>query len=328
MNLPAILQGSGVELILAALAGMIFVIAVAAGVRSMLGGRSEVVERLERVGRTDLDALELAGAAGMPSATASTLPQLVAKLLRPFAFLAKPSKSEELSRAKLKLIQGGYRGENAMEIFLGLKLFLAPLFTIIFLEVNANLVKPLEMPLDLVIALWICALTFFAPNIWLRGKVQERQQALERALPDAMDLLVTCVEAGLGLDAAISRVATEMALSSPLLSEELTLTFLEVQAGITRADSFRRLAERTGVEDLRSLSAMLIQTDLFGTSVARALRVHSEGMRIKRMQRAEEKAAMVSVKMTIPLVLCILPSLIAVVMGPAIVMMSKSFGGQ
>jgi tight adherence protein C len=96
---------------------------------------------------------------------------------------------------------------------------------------------------------------------------------------------------------------------------------------VPRADSFRRLAERTGVEDLRSLSAMLIQTDIFGTSVARALRVHSEGMRIKRMQRAEEKAAMVSVKMTIPLVLCILPSLIAVVMGPAIVMITKSFGG-
>ena len=99
-----------------------------------------------------------------------------------------------------------------------------------------------------------------------------------------------------------------------------------MQAGVSRADSFRRLAERTGVEDLRSLAAMLIQTDIFGTSVARALRIHSEGRRVKRMQQAEEKAAMVSVKMTIPLVLCILPSLIAVVMGPAIVMISQSFG--
>jgi len=113
----------------------------------------------------------------------------------------------------------------------------------------------------------------------------------------------------------VARVSQEMTLSSPILADELNTTFLEVQAGVTRADSFRRLAERTGVEDLRSLSAMLIQTDIFGTSVARALRIHSDGMRIKRMQQAEEKAAMVSVKMTIPLVLCILPSLIAVVMG-------------
>jgi tight adherence protein C len=142
-----------------------------------------------------------------------------------------------------------------------------------------------------------------------------------------MDLLVTCVEAGLGLDAAMARVSEEMTLASPILATELNHTFLEVQAGIPRADSFRRLAERTGVEDLRALSAMLIQTDIFGTSVARALRVHSDGMRVKRMQRAEEKAAMVSVKMTIPLVLCILPSLIAVVMGPAVVMIKNAFGG-
>src|SRR5262249_39425200 len=256
------------------------------------------------------------------------LARTMAKILRPFAIvLARPSRTEELSRARLNLVRGGYRGENALEIFLGLKLFLAPLFTILFLEVNTHLATPLESPINVVIAIWICAVTYFAPNFWLNGRIKERQRNIERALPDAMDLLVTCVESGLGLDAAMSRVSQEMGLSSPLLSEELNQTFLEIQAGVPRADSFRKLAERTGVEDLRSLSAMLIQTDIFGTSVARPLRIHSEGMRIKRMQRAEEKAAMVSVKMTIPLVLCILPSLIAVVMGPAIVMIMKSFGG-
>jgi tight adherence protein C len=122
----------------------------------------------------------------------------------------------------------------------------------------------------------------------------------------------------LGIDASLSRVSEEIGIASPTLAAELNVTFLEVQAGVTRPDAFRRLAERTGVEELRQLSAMLIQTELFGTSVARALRVHAEGMRIKRMQRAEEKAAMVGVKMTIPLVLCILPSLIAVMLGPAI----------
>jgi tight adherence protein C len=325
-NLLAMLGNPAFMLGAAALAGMVFVVAAAAALRSMLSGRNEVVERLERGAQGRLDPFEIGSQVSMPGERREIV-RTMAKLLRPFARLARPSKSEELSRAKLNLIRGGYRGENALEIFLGLKLFLAPLFTIIFLEVNARLVVPLDHPLDYVIAVWICGVTFFAPNIWLNSKIKERQRGIERALPDAMDLLVTCVEAGLGLDAAMSRVAAEMGLSSPLLADELNQTFLEVQAGVPRADSFRRLAERTGVEDLRSLSAMLIQTDIFGTSVARALRVHSEGMRIKRMQRAEEKAAMVSVKMTIPLVLCILPSLIAVVMGPAIVMITKSFGG-
>jgi tight adherence protein C len=131
--------------------------------------------------------------------------------------------------------------------------------------------------------------------------------------------MVTCVEAGLGLDSAIFRVAQEISVASPVLGSELNLTYLEIQAGIPRADAFRRLADRTGVEDLRSLSATLIQTDVFGTSIARALRVHGDGMRVRRMQLAEEKTAMVGVKMTFPLILFILPSLIAVIMGPAVV---------
>jgi tight adherence protein C len=328
VNLGDLFSGSGVDLALGAGAAMVFVVAVAAGVRALLGRRNEVVQRLERVGRVQVEGMEPAGDGGAEGGgDVNQLQQFAARILRPFAKLAKPSKSEELSRTKAKLIRGGYRGENALEIFLGLKLFLAPLFTIGFLEINANLPKPMSSPLDFVIALWICAVMFFAPNLWLRSKISERQQAIERSLPDAMDLLVTCVEAGLGLDAALGRVSEEMALASPILGFELNHTVLEVQAGVPRADSFRRLAERTGLEDLRSLAAMLIQTEIFGTSVARALRVHADSMRIKRMQHAEEKAAMASVKMTIPLIMCVLPSLMAVVMGPAIVMITKSFAG-
>jgi tight adherence protein C len=327
VGVDALLSTPGVQLGLAATACVVFVVAVAGGVRSMLSGRTDVVDRLGRVGRAgELDPLDQSGShSGAYIVQRETAAQKLAKVLKPFSILAKPTKSEELSRAKLNLVRAGLRGPNALEIFLGLKLFFAPLLTIAFLELNANLTNPMEFPVDVVLAIWICGFTFFAPNIWLNSKIKERQMALERALPDAMDLLVTCVEAGLGMDAAMSRVAQELKLSSPLLGEELQHTFLEVQAGVTRADSFRRLAERTGVEDLRSLSAMLIQTELFGTSVARALRIHSEGMRVKRMQQAEEKAAMVSVKMTIPLVICILPSLIAVVMGPAIVMITENF---
>ena len=325
MNLDALLSSPTVVLGFAAVAGMIFVIAVAAGLRSFFSGRNDVVDRLGRPSDDDFD--RSSSHAAPPR---QELAKTLAMLLKPFSALARPTKSDELSRARLNMVRAGLRGENSFEIFMGMKLFIAPLLTIGFLELNANLTSPMQFPVDVVLAIWICGFVFFVPNIWLNSKIKERQQTIERALPDAMDLLVTCVEAGLGLDAAIMRVSQELQLSSPLLGDELNHTFLEVQAGVTRADSFRRLAERTGVEDLRSLSAMLIQTEIFGTSVARALRIHSDSMRIKRMQQAEEKAAMVSVKMTIPLVLFILPSLVAVVMGPAIVMITQSFnaGGQ
>jgi tight adherence protein C len=328
MNLEALIGNQSLVLAIASIAGMLCVLFIAVALRSTFSGRNEVVDRLGRVGRANaLDTLDASGTFRAPEPAKLDFAKTLASLLKPFSALARPTKSDELSRARLNMIRAGLRGENALEIFMGLKLFLAPLLTIAFLEFNANLTNPIQFPVDVVLSVWICGFVFFVPNFWLNGKIKERQQALERGLPDAMDLLVTCVEAGLGLDAAMSRVAQELVLSAPILADELNQTFLEVQAGVPRADSFRRLAERTGVEDLRSLSAMLIQTDIFGTSVARALRIHSDGMRVKRMQQAEEKAAMVSVKMTVPLVLFILPSLIAVVMGPAIVMITQSFGG-
>jgi tight adherence protein C len=304
------LGGMSWELALASLGAMVAVVAAAAGIRSMLGSRtSEVVERLERtVGRTD----------GVDRAAGRTRSGL-GRVLQPLSWVVRPTKAAELSRLRNRLIQGGYRGAYALEAFLATKVLLAFVCTIAVLEVNAHLLRRLTFPFDMVVTVWTCIFAFFLPNIWLGSRVKERQGHVERALPDAMDLLVTCVEAGLGIDAALSRVSEEIGLASPLLGAELNLTFLEIQAGVARPDAFRRLAERTGVEDLRSLSAMLIQTELFGTSVARALRVHSDGMRVRRMQRAEERAAMVGVKMTIPLVLFILPSLVSVLIGPAIV---------
>jgi len=314
------------ELLLAAGGGMVFVLALAAALRSLLSRKDEVVERIERTmggaGATaGMNPLQLAAAQ-------DTYAPLLARVLRPLSALARPAKGEELNRLRNDMIRAGYRGEHAMEIFLGVKLGATPIITVLFLVVNSHLPRPMQFPADAGVALVLAAMTFFLPNLWLRGRISERQTAIERALPDAMDLLVTCVEAGLGMDAAITRVAEEMMLAAPLLAEELRQTSREIQAGVPRADGFRRLAERTGVEDLRALSAMLIQTDMFGTSIAKALRTHGESMRIRRAQRAEEKAAMVSVKMTIPLILCILPSLIAVVMGPAVAMIIKNFSGQ
>jgi tight adherence protein C len=250
----------------------------------------------------------------------------LAGFLRPFARLVKPSGGEELSRIQRSLVHAGYRSENAVEILLGVKLLLPLVVILILWQIDAHLAQPLELPPAVAMAFIFIAFAFFLPNLWLRSQIQKRQALLGDSLPDSMDLLVTCVEAGLSLDAAMGRVAQELELVAPLLAQELKQTLLEIQAGVRRSDAFHRLSTRTGLEDLRTLSAMIIQTELFGTSVSRALRVHAEGMRTKRMQKAEERAAMASVKMTIPLIACILPSLFAVVLGPAIATIVKKMG--
>ncbi len=169
------------------------------------------------------------------------------------------------------------------------------------------------------------AIGLFLPNGWLERAIRHRQLAIEEGLPNALDLLVTCVEAGLGLDLAVQRVAREIALAHPVLSEELTLTFLEVKAGARRSDAFGRLAARTGVHDVKSLVATLNQTEIFGTSVANALRVQADGLRTARTQGAEERGALLSVKMTFPLVLCFLPALLVVILGPAVLNLLQTF---
>jgi tight adherence protein C len=240
----------------------------------------------------------------------------VAVQLRPLE--AAPGELDDSrSRLRRQLTWGGFRGTRSPQRFVAAKLALAGTGLASVLVANALRTTPLPMPLAF--AIWATAGGYFIPNLWLRSRVAERQKALQRALPDALDLLVTCVEAGLGLDAALQRVADETALAFPLLSSELRLAFLETKAGIPRIDAMRRLADRTGVTELRSLAATLAQTEMFGTSVGAALRVQAEGIRIRRMQLAEERAAYVAVKMTFPLVLCILPSLFSVLLGPAIV---------
>lgn len=206
---------------------------------------------------------------------------------------------------------------RAVELFYGAKLALALALGAAVIAADALRTSPL--PHYQLYAVVAAAVGFYGPSIWLGGRVTEHQQALARSLPNAMDLLVTCVEAGLGLEAALLRITGEIGLSAPELAHELRVTTGEMQAGVRRAEAFRRLAERTGLEELRSLSAMLIQTEMFGTSIAQALRVHASAMRTRRTHRAEEQAATVSVKMLLPLIFFILPSLFAVILGPAIV---------
>lgn len=224
---------------------------------------------------------------------------------------------EGASRLRQQLVWAGFRRPRAPQLFLVAKIALSGGAVAAFAAINATRAQPFDMALPL--AVWAGGVGFYFPNLWLRGRVARRQTQLDRSLPDALDLLVTCVEAGLGLDAALQRVADEIALAHPLLSSELRQVFLEIKAGIGRIPAFRRMAARTGSAELRALSATLAQTEMFGTSIGSALRVQAESIRIRRMQRAEEKAAYVAVKMTLPLVVCILPSLIAIVVGPAVV---------
>ena len=321
-----LIAGLNPTMLVAAIGGVVAVIAIGFGARAAFGGRrDEVIERLERT--TTTGGMDLGGGVmGERERPERGIARLAA-VLRPLARLVKPAPGEELSRINQSLVHAGYRSENAVEILLGTKLLLPLIVIIIMWQIDSHLETPLELPPAIAFAFIGIAFAFFLPNLVLRSKIAERQTAVSDALPDSMDLLVTCVEAGLSLDAAMARVGQELELVAPVLAQEIKQTLLEIQAGVKRSDAFHRLSNRTGVEDLRTLSAMIIQTEMFGTSVSRALCVHAEGMRTKRMQLAEEKAAMVSVKMTVPLIMCILPSLFAVVIWPAVAMIAKRMVG-
>jgi len=197
-------------------------------------------------------------------------------------------------------------------VFFGIRLGCA-------LVVFALLASPLIIRPNLPVALVGCALGYLVPSMLLGRLAKKRQHKIRLGLPDALDLLVVSVEAGLGLDQAIQRVGTELNFAHPDLSEELRLINLELRAGKARVDALRNFADRTGVDDVQSLVAMLVQTDKFGTSVAQSLRVHSDTVRTKRRQRAEEAAAKTGVKMVFPLVFCIFPAIWVVTIGPAVI---------
>ena len=265
-----------------------------------------------------------------PSAPTRSGESPAARLVRLLSRLVRPSEASEISRVRARLDHAGLRGEHALELYLGSKLLLSLALAGGFFGLTTLSARAIPHATSLTIVL--AAIGFYAPSMWLSGRVEERQRLLSRALPDALDLLVVCVEAGLGVEAAIARVVQEIGLRAPLLAREFGQLTLEVRAGVARGEAFRRLAARTGLDELRALAATLVQTELFGTSIARALRMQSEGMRIKRSQRAEERAATVATKMLVPLILCVLPSLFTVILGPAAVRIVRSLlpslGGQ
>ena len=242
------------------------------------------------------------------------------------SILSKPLESRtdvERHRLALRLAQAGYRSDRADMVFLSLKMLLMMVgATLGFLL--AWWMKWTGMNVFNLTVLGAVA-GFQGPNLWLRSASRKRIERISMALPDSLDMLVLAVEAGLGLDAAIRRVADEMKGTFPELSEEWQLAARETQMGVLRAEAMRKMAERTGVSEMRSLVAILLQSEKFGTSIAHSLRVYSDSFRTKRFQRAEEIAAKLPVKLIIPLMLFIMPALFVVLVGPAALSLYHAF---
>jgi len=227
----------------------------------------------------------------------------------------RPSNEAELSKIRLELLNAGFRGEQAVAIYYGLKV-LAMLT--LFAVATPFIVGKFGMSQkSLSYALVAAGFGFYLPGIVIGRIKKRRMDAIFLGLPDAIDLMVVCVEAGLGLDTAMRRVTSELSTSCPALCEEFMIANFQVQMGRTRKDVLRDLGTRTGLDDLRALAAVIIQAEKFGSSIGQALRVQSDSMRTKRRQLAEERAAKTAVKIMIPLVLFIFPGVFVVLVGPA-----------
>jgi tight adherence protein C len=228
----------------------------------------------------------------------------------------KPKSAEEQSNLKIKLANAGFRKENVPMTFLACKSIFGVGLLILTLVFTISSGMPIQKIFGF--AAFAGGLGFMLPDGWLYLTIKGRQEKLTYALPDCLDLMVVSVEAGLGLDAAMMKVSQEMGKVHPELAEEFMLVNMEIQMGLTRSDALSNIAIRTGVPAIRSLSAILVQAEKFGTSIASALRTHAEGLRTKRRQEAEERAAKTAVKLVLPLILFIFPAIFVVLAGPAV----------
>jgi tight adherence protein C len=232
------------------------------------------------------------------------------------------ARQKDTSGIRMQLVQAGYRNDSAVQIFYGSKVALAIVFFLAALIFDEHL--PFAKSNPLLGVLMMTLLGYVMPAFILKKKVKARQKRLRLSLPDALDLMVVCVEAGLGLDQAMANVSQELRLTHPEIAQELNLVNLEMTAGTRRLDALRNLSDRTGVEDIRKLVAVLIQADRFGTSVGESLRTHSEYMRLKRRQTAEEQANKVAVKLVFPIFFFIMPAIVLVAAGPAMIRVFKT----
>lgn len=230
-----------------------------------------------------------------------------------------PKSQAESSVVQQRLIRAGYRKDSSLSFFYGTKLVVPVVLCVVVFLTGIASDSPLVM--------YVCAIAvgYLAPDFWLGRKIKMRQKAIRLGLPDVLDMLVICVEAGLGLDQATSRAAQELGTAHPALCDELNIVVLEQGAGRSRIDAWRHLAERVDVGTVRSLVSTLIQAEQYGTSVAKTLRTHSDTIRTQRIQQVEELAAKTTIKLIFPLVLFIFPCLFLVTLGPAAIVMADAF---
>ena len=224
------------------------------------------------------------------------------------------------------LVRAGIRDASAPMVFIGAKVVSAILCGSGWLAVNFAMAHPIGSTLFSGLVAGVVG--FYLPTFWLYSKGESRRGQIQRSLPDALDLLVVCVESGLGLNAAIERVGREIMLASPSLADEFLMVNQEIRTGLARSEALRRLARRTGVEDIYALTAMMIQADRLGTSIAQSLRAHAESMRTKRRQRAEQMARKAGIKLAFPLVFLIFPALLVVILGPAAIQLMEAIAAQ
>jgi tight adherence protein C len=233
-----------------------------------------------------------------------------------------PKSQAEVSAILQRLIRAGFRKESAVRIFYGSKVLVPMvLFAAVFLLGLGNYVNPFFVYVGAL------GLGFLVPDFWLGRQITKRQGSIRRGLPDVLDLLVICIEAGLGLDQATARTTEELRNAQPEICDELGIVVLEQRAGRPRSEAWKHLADRTGVDSVRNLVSMLVQSEQFGTSIAKTLRVQSDTLRTQRVQTVEEMAAKTTVKIVFPLVLFIFPSIFLVTLGPAVISMIESFKG-
>lgn len=256
----------------------------------------------------------------------------IVALTGPIAKLSLPKEGWEDSQLRIRFMTAGYRSTSAPALYFVAKTVLTLALPGLFALYTSIIAMPFKPNTALFLMVILAMLGYLLPNVFLARRIAYRKREIFESFPDAMDLIIVCVEAGLGLDAALARVGEEMHMRSPILGEELHLINLELRAGSSRERALRNLALRTGVEDIDTLVAMLVQSDRFGTSVAESLRVHADNLRTKRRLRAEEAAAKIALKLLFPLIFFIFPSMLLVLLGPAFISIHRvllpTLGGQ
>jgi len=266
-------------------------------------------------------------ASGAGGGTSTRHSARLAETLSPFSSIVLPRNTEEQGRMRRRLTEAGYRSPSALATFYSVKFILAVLFFLVTLVVITG-IPGLSSVQKLT---WLMIGTFIGlalPNFFLNRALERRKKAIINAFPDALDLLVSCTEAGLGLNAAIQRVSEELSVSAPILASELYLVNAEIRAGGERGQALRNLSERNGVDDIRGLVSLLNQSMRFGTSIAETLRIYAEEFRDKRMQRAEEQAAKLGTKMIFPMVFCMFPAFFLIGAGPAVLGVIRALEGS